>query len=119
MSDFKLKVTINDGSEKIIDLQNFIKSVAKGYLEKYADKKFFAKVYLDKFGIPCWGNNEMDICPEDIIAGKYDLKKTGGRKPISDKKVLLRLYIRQSIIDSHGGIEAAQEKCTDYLNKSS
>jgi len=52
--------------------------------------------------------NEKEIIP---------IKKKGGRKPIADKKVLLRLYILQSVVDSHGGTEIAQEKCTKFLNE--
>ena len=30
-------------------------------------------------------------------------KETRGRKPLTDKKAMLRIYIEQSIIDANGG----------------
>ncbi len=38
------------------------------------------------------------------MAKKQKMKKeTRGRKPIPDKKAMLRIYIEQSIIDANGG----------------
>ena len=39
-----------------------------------------------------------------------------GRKKVSDKINTVRLYVRQSIIKSHGGEESTQKKGEDYLN---
>jgi len=30
-------------------------------------------------------------------------KETRGRKPIQDKKIMLRIYIQQSVIEANGG----------------
>ena len=43
-------------------------------------------------------------------------KPKRGRKTVEDKKILLRLYVRQSVVDAHGGQDAAQLKCTNLLN---
>ncbi len=45
--------------------------------------------------------------------------KKSGRKPIADKKELIRLYILQSVIDANGGVENCQERCTALLNNNS
>lgn len=47
---------------------------------------------------------------------KPNLRKNSGRKPLADKKILLRLYILQSIVDKCGGVEPARTKATQFLN---
>ncbi len=45
-------------------------------------------------------------------------KSPSGRKPLADKKVVLRLYVRESHVEHWGGKENAQEICTTLLNMS-
>jgi hypothetical protein len=42
-------------------------------------------------------------------------KSNRGRKPISDKKVQVSLYIRQSKIDKFGGIEELKDVLYDFV----
>lgn len=68
----QLKVGFNDGTSKVIDLGNFIKSSNHPLIYKYADIELFKQVYLDEMGTPCWGENEFDINPQSIINGDFD-----------------------------------------------
>jgi len=43
--------------------------------------------------------------------------KKMGRKPIADKKMVVRVFIEQSIINAHGGEDACKEKCVEFLKK--
>jgi hypothetical protein len=42
-------------------------------------------------------------------------KSNRGRKPISDKKVQVSLYIRQSRIDKFGGIDAFKNALYEFV----
>ncbi len=42
-------------------------------------------------------------------------KSNAGRKPISDKKVQVSLYIRQSKIDKFGGIEKLKAAIYEFV----
>jgi len=43
-------------------------------------------------------------------------KSNAGRKPISDKKIQVNLYIRESIINKMGGIESMKQKIHDFVH---
>jgi hypothetical protein len=45
-------------------------------------------------------------------------RKNSGRKPVSDKKVQVSFYIKQSKIDSVGGIDKFKEKVLRYIERS-
>mgnify|MGYP000883810488 CR=1 FL=1 len=52
----------------------------------------------------------------NITAKNKVVKKSkAGRKPISDKKVQVSLYIRQSKIDKFGGIEELKDVLYDFV----
>lgn len=42
-------------------------------------------------------------------------RKLAGRKPIEDKKIVVTLYVRQSVIDELG-IETVKQKCYGALS---
>lgn len=42
--------------------------------------------------------------------------KTAGRKPIADKKLIVTLYVRESIIEKMG-LEVVKETCYKALNQ--
>lgn len=44
--------------------------------------------------------------------------ETRGRKPISDKKQQITIYVKESSIKKHGGVQKAKEKLIDYLTAS-
>jgi hypothetical protein len=43
--------------------------------------------------------------------------KKMGRKPIADKKMVVRLFIETSIINANGGEQACKDKCVQFLKK--
>lgn len=44
-------------------------------------------------------------------------QKKLGRKPIADKKQVLRIFIEQSIIDANGGEAICNDECISFLKK--
>ena len=42
-------------------------------------------------------------------------RKGAGRKPVSDRKIQVSLYIEESIINAIGGIETLRDECYSYL----
>ncbi len=58
-----------------------------------------------------WLDQDMLINPKETK------NKKPGRKTLPDKKVTLRLYVLQSVVADHGGVENAQDKATKYLNR--
>jgi hypothetical protein len=48
---------------------------------------------------------------------KTNKKSNAGRKPLEDKKVTVYLFIKQSVLDLHGGKDAVQKKCYDFLGE--
>lgn len=71
IDNYKLEVVYENGTKKIIDLEEFLKSSNHPLIRKYLDVNLFSQVYLDEFGTPCWGDNELDINPENILNDKY------------------------------------------------
>ncbi|PKP42465.1 MAG: hypothetical protein CVT95_12485 [Bacteroidetes bacterium HGW-Bacteroidetes-12] len=69
--NYLLEVVYENGTIKKIDLENFLKSSSHPLIRKYLDVNLFSQVYLDEFGTPCWGDNEFDINPENILNDKY------------------------------------------------
>ena len=47
---------------------------------------------------------------------KTEKPKTAGRKPIADKKQIVTLYVRESIIEKMG-LEIVKETCYKALNQ--
>jgi hypothetical protein len=42
-------------------------------------------------------------------------RKGAGRKPVSDPKIGVTLYVEESIVNALGGIEAIRSECYEYL----
>lgn len=74
ISNYRLEVVYENGTVKIIDLEIFLKSSDHPLIRKYLDINLFSKVYLDEFGTPCWGDNELDINPENILNDIYTVQ---------------------------------------------
>ena len=70
--DYLIEVTFKDGSVRIIDLENFFKSSNLKLVKKFSNLKLFKQFRIED-GIICWGDNECDINPHSIYAGKYDV----------------------------------------------
>lgn len=45
-------------------------------------------------------------------------KSPAGRKPVEDKKVVVNLFIRQSVLDKKGGKLEVQKQCYEFLGVS-
>jgi len=73
IANYRLEVVYENGIIKIIDLENFLKSSDHPLIRKYLDVNLFSQVYLDEYGVPCWGDNEFDISPESILNDKYSI----------------------------------------------
>jgi len=71
LKEYKLEVVFENGIMKIIDLKTFLKSSTNPLISKYLDIDLFSQVYLDSQGVPCWGDNEMDINPLSILNDEF------------------------------------------------
>jgi len=71
LTEYKLEVVFESGIIKIIDLKTFLKSSNNPLISKYLDIDLFSQVYLDSQGVPCWGDNEMDINPLSILNDEF------------------------------------------------
>lgn len=40
-----------------------------------------------------------------------------GRKPIADKKVMLRIFVEQSIVNANGGEQSCKDECVLFLTE--
>jgi hypothetical protein len=40
-----------------------------------------------------------------------------GRKPIADKKIMLRMFVEQSIVDANGGEQSCKDECILFLKE--
>lgn len=40
-----------------------------------------------------------------------------GRKPIADKKVMLRIFVEQSTVDLNGGEQSCKDECILFLKE--
>jgi len=44
-------------------------------------------------------------------------RKGAGRKPVTDPKIGVTLYIEESIVKALGGIDGIRKECYDFLKK--
>lgn len=49
------------------------------------------------------------------MAKQIKKKSPAGRKPVEDKKIVVNLFIRQSILSEKGGKEEVQRLCYELL----
>lgn len=115
LEEYKIEFTFSDGKINVFDYKNL---VMRNHEESipYRDIENF-KVFTIINGTEiAWGENFDMILPFNTIYNKSEFS-ISGRKKVSDKKIVLRLYVKQSVIDANGGIELAQQKCTDMLNE--
>ena len=62
LDDYKLWVRFSTGEVKIFDFKPLLN---KGIFVALKDESFFKTVYVD-YGVPVWGNGEIDIAPERL-----------------------------------------------------
>lgn len=110
---YQIELTFSDGRVNIVDFEKTIMSIdIQGY-KKYKNIEEFKKFKIE-LGDIVWGENW------DLIFPLYKLYEntldvTRGRKKVVDKKATLRLYIPESIINAHGGLESARQKASQFL----
>ncbi len=117
LKDYLFLFKFSDKKESVVNFEPIISYGTS--LLSYLDTAKFKKINIDyDRGDIYWGK-DWDMCfhIEDYYMETeiHASKKKAGRKPLLDKKVLLRLYIHESLVKKHGGAEIAQEKCTKYL----
>jgi hypothetical protein len=111
--DYVIKLTFSDGRVNEVDFKNQVMSQKVPEYKIYQNTDEFKKFRIEEGNI-VWGedwdlvfhlhklyDNTLDIIP--------------GRKKNPDKKVLLPIYVNQSIINAHGGIDRAKEKVYQFL----
>ena len=63
-----LELTFEGNEKKIIDLSSlFANNRSHSFFKRYASESKFKSVYIDKFGVLCWGDNEIDLNPNTIL----------------------------------------------------
>ena len=117
IKDCTFSFTFSDGKISVVDFKPIIAYNVS--LVKFLDQSKFEKIIIDtKTGDIHWGK-DYDMCFHiDAYYGETSVhpKQKGGRKKLADKKVLVRLYVLESKINANGGMEASQEKATEFLN---
>jgi hypothetical protein len=71
--DYLIEVTFEDGTERVIDLENLFSTNPYSGFRDFLPLDKFKKFHIDEeIGTLCWGDNELDINPWNIYEGKYD-----------------------------------------------
>jgi hypothetical protein len=73
LHDYLIEVIFKDHTARVIDLEYFFKTSSLKLVKKFAKPKLFKQFRIED-GVLCWGDNECDINPHNIYAGKYDAK---------------------------------------------
>lgn len=119
IKDYLFLFTFSNQKQSLVNFEPIITHGTS--LLKYLDHSKFKKINIDKVRGDIYWGKDWDMCFHiEAYYGETKItpaKQRGGRKPITDKKILLRLYVRKSIIDANGGEDSAQQKCTEFLNK--
>ena len=64
LSEYKLRLTFENGKQGIIDFQNYINK--GGIFSRLSDINFFKKAFVNKeLGVLCWPG-DVDIAPETL-----------------------------------------------------
>ena len=71
--DYRIEVEFDNGSKRIIDLQNFLENSDNKLIRKFLKHSLFQQFHIED-GTLVWGDNEFDINPMNIEAGKYDAR---------------------------------------------
>jgi|ERR1035437_6127859 hypothetical protein len=74
LGEYQYQVWFANGQIKIIDLKSFLSKSKHPLINKFIDKKLFGKAYIDHGDI-CWGDNEFDLDPQDILNDEFAPKR--------------------------------------------
>lgn len=117
VEDYKVRLTFNDGKVNVVDFEYQVFRQQNPDYQKYRDINEFKKFKIDMGNI-VWGKDwDLIFHIHELYNNSLDKRRNCGRKPISDKKVCVRLYIRESVINDSGGLSQVSEKATEYVNK--
>ena len=72
--DYLIEVTFYDLSIRVVDLEDFFKTSKNPLISQFYPLDKFKQFYIDDTGALAWGDNECDINPHNMYAGKYDAK---------------------------------------------
>ena len=114
LKEYKIEILFSDGKVNVFDYKNL---VLRGHEEciPYRDIDMFKKFKIVSNSEIAWGDNWDMLLPLNTLYNKSYVSNAG-RKAVNDKKVLARLYVKESVIQKHGGIKEAQIKATQFLN---
>jgi len=66
LKDYDLEIIFDNGKKGVINLKDYVKK--EGVFNRFSDKEYFKKVYVNNdIGTICWPNGE-DIAPETLYA---------------------------------------------------
>ena len=71
LTGYRIEVEFDNGSKRTIDLQNFLENSNNKLIRKFLKLSLFRKFKVED-GTLAWGDNEFDLNPMNIEAGKYD-----------------------------------------------
>lgn len=114
LNGYKIEITFSDGKVNVFDYENLVMREHEGSIP-YRDIEKFKEFEIISNTEIAWGENWDMILPLHTIYSKTKVSNSG-RKKVSDKKELLRLYVNKSVIEANGGLEVSQEKCLKLLN---
>lgn len=112
-SGYKIKISFSDGKVNIFDYEGLVMRNHRESFPYRNIEKFKQFSIVDEREI-AWGESWDMILPIETIYNKSGFFKAG-RKKIEDKKMLIRLYVNESIIKANGGVESAQKKAISAL----
>ena len=116
LSGYKIEFTFSDGWVNVFDYENV---VMRNHEESfpYRDIKKFRKFKIVSGGTEiAWGKDWDMILPLHTIYAKQKVSFSG-RKKLDDKKILLRVFVKESIIVANGGANVSSKKCEKYLTE--
>lgn len=67
-----IEVTFDNGERRTANFTKFLHESQLQQVRKWAEPEMFAQFRIEN-GTLCWGENEMDINPENIYNNKYSI----------------------------------------------
>lgn len=95
LDSYKVELTFNTGSKRIIDLEPMLKK-SKGIVRELLNLDLFKQLYCDGHTI-CWPN-EVDFCPNVLF--KMSKNISGIRRPVRKavQKTIARRIRKKALI---------------------
>lgn len=112
---YKLKFTFSDGHVNVYDYEPIVMQDREEYVQYRSLDAFMKFTILEGEKEIAWGDDWDIIVPFYHIYFKSGLEKMG-RKKVADKIVILRVPVRQSVIDKNGGVAECVNILKDKLS---